>query len=333
MNCHEVMEYMQRQLDNDLSEAEQTLFELHLRSCASCRTAMERLQRLADELSHLPEVHPPVSLVDAILPKLAEIDRERQAASVVPLPHGAEERGQDRKMSNVRRSRRKTYGVIGGVAAASLLLGIVISNFNGASQQLADNSLTTDVMSYNRETASDMATLMQDTAYDDGEPKLRAVEEKHASTTGEVEPSVSGAAPDAGGEAGPRQPAGGDGLDIQPALDAELRGAAEEPASPPEPHDEMGFGFEIIDVIDQHGSVAGGLASPDGSYSAYIENGTVVVLDADQERIYVSQSYADGEIIDLEWAGNERLTFKIQSGQTVETYYIDVASREEGKAS
>lgn len=332
MNCHEVMEYMQRQLDNDLSEAEQTLLESHLRSCASCRTAMERLQRLADELSNLPEVHPPVSLVDAILPKLAEIDRERQAASVVPLQQGTE-RGQDRKMSNVRRSRRKTYGVIGGVAAASLLLGIVISNFNGASQQLADNSLTTDVMSYNRETASDMATLMQDTAYDDGEPILRAVEEKHSSTTGEVEPSAPGAAPDASGEAVPRQPAGGDGLDVQPALDAEQRGAAEEPAAPPESHDEMGFGFDIIDVIDQHGNVAGGLASPDGSYSAYIENGTIVVLDADQERIYVSQSYADGEIMDLEWASNERLTFKIQSGQTVETYYIDVSSREEGKAS
>ncbi|KIL37922.1 hypothetical protein SD70_29875 [Gordoniibacillus kamchatkensis] len=77
MTCHEQVELMQRYLDHDLSDTEERELKEHLVQCAECSGLFDRLQRLDSELSQLPKVTPAYSLVDAIMPQLAELDRCR----------------------------------------------------------------------------------------------------------------------------------------------------------------------------------------------------------------------------------------------------------------
>lgn len=70
MNCIEVGELMHRKLDSDLSTEEEKELELHLAQCASCNLIFERLSLLSTHLEQLPQVTPPFSIVDSILPRL-----------------------------------------------------------------------------------------------------------------------------------------------------------------------------------------------------------------------------------------------------------------------
>ncbi len=72
MRCEEVVDFMQRSLDHDLSPEELTLMEEHLCSCSECQKLYEDLMALHLQLESLPDVEPPKSLVDAILPALHE---------------------------------------------------------------------------------------------------------------------------------------------------------------------------------------------------------------------------------------------------------------------
>lgn len=143
MNCQEVMELMQRQLDGDLNSHEEDELHAHLAQCADCVQMFERLQRLSDELTQLPKVVPPYSLVDAILPQLAEIDRGAAAsitdkAAVVTPDVRQNERGQSTKLPWTRRfSSQFSWKFAGGVVAAGLILGFFVFNMK---QPLLDNA-------------------------------------------------------------------------------------------------------------------------------------------------------------------------------------------------
>lgn len=78
MKCQEVMMYMQRQLDGDLAPKEENELHAHLMHCLDCAQMFERLQALSNELSQLPKVMPPFSLVDAIMPQLLELDKQNE---------------------------------------------------------------------------------------------------------------------------------------------------------------------------------------------------------------------------------------------------------------
>jgi hypothetical protein len=123
MNCEEVMEYMQRYLDGDLSEQEKESMFAHLKSCVSCKEMFERLNRLSDELVSLPKVTPPFSIVDSILPQLDALDRERDAGSA-----GSRAASSGRRVPG----RWKFPGVFGAVAAAAcLIVAVTIGTSNG----------------------------------------------------------------------------------------------------------------------------------------------------------------------------------------------------------
>ncbi|TMV45655.1 zf-HC2 domain-containing protein [Paenibacillus mesophilus] len=143
MNCHEVMELMQRDLDLDLNDSEHEAMMAHLQQCPDCAEMFSRLQQLSQELANLPKVAPPFSLVDSILPQLAEIDRagegpiktsaatsvgsDGKAAAVIPL---AAERP--------RRFRTAWLAATGGIVAAGLLLAVFIQDMDGT--KVADDA-------------------------------------------------------------------------------------------------------------------------------------------------------------------------------------------------
>ncbi|MEK3738121.1 zf-HC2 domain-containing protein [Paenibacillus sp. FSL H7-0941] len=129
MKCAEVMEWMHRYLDKDLSQDEIVEMFRHIDNCPSCAEVFERLTLLSNELEQLPDVKPPFSLVDSILPQLAELDRSSREQSAVRseepvvVPFSRESsRGKPAKGTSIA-----TRTGIGAIAAA-VLLGIAIFN-------------------------------------------------------------------------------------------------------------------------------------------------------------------------------------------------------------
>ncbi|WP_344907410.1 zf-HC2 domain-containing protein [Paenibacillus hodogayensis] len=127
------MELMQRHLDHDLNDEEQKAMRAHMQQCPDCEEMFTRLQQLSQELASLPKVTPPFSLVDSILPQLAEIDRDAGRPAVSAAAIGAAE-PVGIPMTTERPSRFRaawSMAAAGGIVAAGLLLAIFISDMDG----------------------------------------------------------------------------------------------------------------------------------------------------------------------------------------------------------
>lgn len=137
MMCQEVMDDMQRQLDGDLDDQESEALMTHLRHCPECAEMFDRLQLLSSGLENLPKVTPPYSLVDAILPRLAELTPETNtdmdntaAAPLLPLAD-TDKAPIERRVQRPRRwFDRFSMRALGGVVAAGLVAGLFLVTYN-----------------------------------------------------------------------------------------------------------------------------------------------------------------------------------------------------------
>ncbi|MBP1930500.1 hypothetical protein J2Z37_000487 [Ammoniphilus resinae] len=120
---------MQRNLDKDLSPNELALLEEHLKLCSECQKLNESLQNLSLELEKLPQVEPPVSIVDSILPYLAVQTDGTVAQGTV---------AQDKKVFPRIRRDWKRYGLMIGTAAAAMFLAISMQNMFSAPERSAE---------------------------------------------------------------------------------------------------------------------------------------------------------------------------------------------------
>lgn len=144
MNCREVMELMQRQLDGDLDTQEEARLAAHQEYCSDCAKMFERLKLLSNELTSLPKVVPNYSLVDAILPKLNEIDLQKagsgQDISTFTNTQAAQ---QPQAIPWTRRFGASiSWKVAGGVIAAGLIWGFLLVNKDNPFSNQADSLLS-----------------------------------------------------------------------------------------------------------------------------------------------------------------------------------------------
>ena len=116
MNCQEVVERMHRYLDRDLTSDETAQMYQHIAVCPECAETFNILKSLNRELEDLPAVTPPVSLVDAIMPKLDAIDRDRESLVAPPAVKSQEPA---EMMPDIRRPRRagSWWSTVGGRTA------------------------------------------------------------------------------------------------------------------------------------------------------------------------------------------------------------------------
>lgn len=131
MNCAEVMEWMNRYLDHDLSREETLEMYRHIDDCPSCAEMFERLSALSSDLEQLPDVSPPFSLVDSILPRLETIDRQSEAGRSAPAARAEEPQAQQMSRAAARSKSRtgRTAARFGlGAAAAAVIFGIAFLN-------------------------------------------------------------------------------------------------------------------------------------------------------------------------------------------------------------
>ncbi|MHA6530396.1 anti-sigma factor family protein [Paenibacillus sp. BAC0078] len=154
MKCAEVMEWMHRYLDHDLSQDEIIEMFRHIDDCPSCADVFDRLTLLSQQLEQLPDVKPPFSLVDSILPQLDKLDQGVQEQGVTSV--------EDSKV--VPFTRKSTHGKkfkgnsiaartgIGAVAAAVILLIAIFNMPDSMPAADVDQALNqaADVSSSNR---------------------------------------------------------------------------------------------------------------------------------------------------------------------------------------
>jgi len=131
MQCDNAIELMHRHVDGDLSEQESLELDAHLNGCPSCMLAFARLKALTDELALLPQVTPPFSIVDSIMPRLLEIDkqsqkREESAAFAVDSDSNPPASHSRRKLSSLF-----SWRIAGAVAVAACAAILFILNNKG----------------------------------------------------------------------------------------------------------------------------------------------------------------------------------------------------------
>ncbi|MWV45326.1 hypothetical protein GRF59_17025 [Paenibacillus sp. HJL G12] len=130
MKCPEVVEWMHRYLDYDLSEEETVQLYDHLKQCPECAETFRMLKSLSRDLEDLPQVTPKFSIVDAIMPQLDAIDQARQEksasleeppAEMVPVP------ARPVRTSKFRNSVAGRTAM--GAVAAVIILGVAIYSY------------------------------------------------------------------------------------------------------------------------------------------------------------------------------------------------------------
>jgi len=355
MKCHEVMDYMQRYQDGDINDLEQAEMRKHMRECTSCAEMFERLNRLSDELVNLPKITPPFSIVDSILPQLEEIDRTARAKR----PH---------RLAGGWNTFKKSVSLraLGGLAAACVILALVIvqgPSMLGSDQSANDDALMDSANSGNKESAdtADQFSVMFSTSEsaDDAGPanqeQENAAEERSMKSADEPveapaeEPADNGvrgfgSTADNSGNEGTGQAGGGStgaeggsvitenptvvSRESNDEADYEVT-TEEQPAVDPEQKDQddkaMGFTSNLIANV---------AVSPDGLLEAYVEKTAdglqVIVADQQQERIYASPLKKADAVSELVWSEDgATLTYKVTTGDAIETYTIDIATRSE----
>lgn len=203
MNCHEVMELMQRHLDQDLNDAEHEAMMAHLQQCPDCAEMFSKLLQLSQELASLPKVTPPFSLVDSILPQLAEIDKVRDAEGNTPAlspAAGASAAVIPLATERPRRFRSAwSVAATGGIVAAGLLLALFIRDMDGT--KVADEG---PLMSTGKATLFSRSTESQQSASAGASADSNTAAPRSASPSGDTARSQK---EDAAGGTAAEQPA------------------------------------------------------------------------------------------------------------------------------
>ncbi len=180
MRCEEVRDWMQRDLDSDLNDIERQALTNHLTRCKECAALHHQLQKLSAHLEQLPDVLPSYSLVDAVLPKLQEIDRQREQNR----QQHEEEKGTPRRPPGWR---GRTF--LGGAVAAGLLFALFMANnlFQQGSDQSMDQNMSME----------ESAGLAESTTLTESEIALDVADQSVSSNDEEVNMMI---APDQGKE-------------------------------------------------------------------------------------------------------------------------------------
>jgi hypothetical protein len=348
MNCQEVMDYMQRELDGDLSVFESVKAHEHIRQCADCAAMYERLKRLSAELENLPKVTPPISLVDAILPKLDEIDRVNAAsadAGATDLPGSA---GTTARTSPRRRNSRFSLRILSGVVAAGVVAGVflVMNDPDRPRDSISGNFAATESSS----SGSSGPMLMMDASTDASGAQKRFGAAMPADIA-EAPAQGTGADSSADSLKQPARVPSGDGLTDSGASPGSGSGTGstegENVMSPPAVLDGAGDRIGVAEpgerteddvqlvitgFVDQYGDELVESVSPDGSYTAVFADSRVVIYDRDGNARFEGEA-RQGSIAAMGWSEDGtyfRYEIRLEDG-TEEIYRIDPAAGTETK--
>lgn len=370
MNCPEVMELMQRQLDDDLAEGEMEVLTNHTRQCPDCAAMFERLKLLSAELTSLPKVTPSYSLVDAILPQLEQLDTHGQQEAAAAPAAGAPEKTELPARRTKRERRWPSMRVMSGVIAAGIVAGLFLvtyqqgggsagnsdgstaANMSSAEVSVTDQSAnrTYSLKSYTRDEAAaapevsteaaDQLELQHD--LDAMKQPFEGDKEEEAITNS----GIAGKADDSAGAADRGQSTenlGGGGVSSEPPAQEPEAGAFGGPidgggADSTEGTGEADNNKTITgepSFVPEKGFTANEISatSPDGSYIAKVEGYTIRIYAASDQSVVHESARKNGRLMNLVWSEDSaQLSYEVHLEQgSIEKYIIDMATGEDLK--
>jgi anti-sigma factor RsiW len=390
MTCSEVIEIMQRYLDQDTDPSEEAAMQSHVLECPECAAMWSRLRQLNEELVQLPKVTPAFSLVDAILPRLEEIDLLASklesttglggtGVTVPETKHEATGTIQGKKTAGSW-FRRVPWATAGGVVAAGIVLGLFIVNQDVTNHQVAEDSAP---QAASRATAgagtesSNMKVLPKSAAHStdnaasgaaeldvadrmmvmdqsgsgrmdnsiDATQKLQAqapASPKESAPPAKSSPSHPGTEPAPMGIAAVPEPlpdtapeeSTNPSMMLESAPEDKAKGKAEPMGdnkaseTPLRGVSEPGIQYGIAAIVPE--SVE--LASPNGTYLAVVDSVTkqIIVTEAGKT-IYTSpkSSTENSRVLLLEWETETKLIYRVEIGDQVVRYRMDLESKTE----
>ncbi|MCU6707641.1 zf-HC2 domain-containing protein [Paenibacillus sp. J5C_2022] len=386
MNCQEVMELMQRQLDDDLNDTENEQLMTHMHHCPDCEAMYERLRMLSAELTSLPKVTPSYSLVDAILPELERIDMQNGAGGSATSESAERElpsvgpRSSKQTMKPSSSPIRWTFlRSIAGVVAASVVVGLFIvtyapdgrddaANKNGGFS--ADNSMArSDAKQYAYEmsgsgldpggdvstesmkvkeseslTAGEMIQMNRENGADgsgsggSGSVEHRVIENNAdgqvaiTGKTDEQHSSLLEAADQYGDSIAAPSNDGSSDKRVESIVPNERDEAAVEDSGGVE----MGIAGGNFDEPNTFApNPVDGIPSPDGQYTARVDQHKVVVVSLDSGEIVMETSRKNGHHGKLVWSEDStQLAYEVTLDQgAIEKYIITISTRTEQKGT
>lgn len=347
MNCQEVMEFMQRQLDDDLDESEREVLMNHTRHCPDCAAMFERLKLLSAELTSLPKVVPSYSLVDAIMPQLERIELfgQPEAATELSSPSIVESAETSRR---VKRGRRwPSLRVMSGVIAAGIVAGLFLvtyksgiapdfassnsaANESASAMDKADDTPEFALKSTAQESAvtPEVSTeAADDKATDDGAPKL----ENRAGSTNKPEAASSNSDSGADNHA----PASGSTEDEDGIASGGGSNSSEGSAGSFGANTEAADTKQNTMAESENTAAEPGLLSPDGKLSAHAEDYSIKVYTMADQTLLLESPRKNGKLTNLVWSKDStQLTYEVHVEKgAIETYVFDLTNGQEKKAA
>lgn len=334
MNCQEVMELMQRQLDDDLDESEKTVLMNHTGQCPDCAAMFERLQLLSAELTSLPKVMPGYSLVDAIMPQLERMELFGQHESVKE-PSPSVNTAEQESRSVKRKRRWPSIRIMSGVIAAGIVAGLFLvtykpgtsPGFSGAAKFAANEAANNEAADMANESPQEMSlrtTESTDTKIGTEADEKQIGAEDPSSIKNKVE-STDNAIPTGSSDAstGSDEPAAEQADGIAKSLDD--GGGSNSTEGFIGKQDKNGYGI----AADDAASIA-----PDGKYSAQAKDFTLKIFAVSDQSLVFTSPRKNGKLMNLSWSEDSaQLTYEVHVEKgAIEKYVIDLASLTEQKA-
>lgn len=291
MKCQEVTDLMQRYLDKDLDEQENIALMDHLSECSTCPAIFAKMKQLSNDLTLLPKVSPPFSLVDRIMPQLEEIDQMSSAGD----QHAAD----SKPGPMLTWAKRMNFKVISGVAAAAIVLIILFSNgfpmsFQSANDMANDNFA---VQESAKAPASDQnmnnsTSMNMDTGDVSSNTSMRIMDD---STDG------GGSSGSAGNEA-----------------NMENKMVPKDDGQP-----EVMMTAESMDAAEER------YPSPNGEYTAYVQQDgsqvQVFIINNQNEELYSSPLKEGGRVENLQWTEDSQyFEYDMVANETVSHFKVTV---------
>ncbi|XID95410.1 anti-sigma factor family protein [Paenibacillaceae bacterium WGS1546] len=290
MNCREVMELMQRDLDGDLNQQESSLMTDHVGQCPECAAMLARLKKLSAELEQLPRVAPKFSIVDSILPELEKLHAaETDGRAKDDMPSRA---GNPDPARSVRSSRR-LLGRISGVVAAGVVAGFLLISqpdtwlFKGSTGN-------NEASAPNPESAQgpgERSSLMSTQAESPGDHRKQTVTDQY----GEIEGPVAGDAPVVDDKKPSVTSNGSGSADHAPSSE----GNGESSPASPEAWEFTGMNVPPAATVD----------SPDGKWSASVseDGGSYRVVSIEDGTEAYASAAKNGSVELQEWNAESTL--------------------------
>jgi hypothetical protein len=337
MNCELMMEWMQRFVDEDLTQTEQEVLMKHVTQCPECAASFERLQLLSAELAHLHKITPPYSIVDSILPKLMELDAQQAAIKAAVLPttkHG--------------KKAIFSWKIGAGFVAAAIFFSLIAVNLMPNTNKTASDKMLMENQSISASPAAAFenpgSALDSTAAKEEAKAQQPTADNSNSEDklTATFDQAIDGLKGDAkeekATESGQKPDKSKSSRTASPTVSTDATNdtsknqktaPATSPSPAPAPQATEPIGHDKRLMVPRTSLVNPSvqtLASEDGNFIGLVERQIVQVQTPDGNRIYTSsvQWKPTDSIQFIQWLDNSRLVYEVKMEDgLVKRYIID----------